>query len=546
MTMSDKTWEPTRLLHPLQRIETYQAALFYVAQLVLGVAGFTLLVAGWATTLTLAITPLVVPLLIGLRAGVGGLARAQAYVTESLLASRVRPSVMTGGRGFWDRGFAVLRDRSFWLQQGHLLLAFPIALVPLAILSWAVQLITLPLWYRWADSSDVFGIAGVDTFVESLPFGVAGFALLVGFAHLLGPLSTLSRRLAGVMLDDEGPAVVRSEAETRLRRLRALTITSLLATMIVGVLVVIWALTPGEYFWPIWPLLSLALVVGMAGAVMFVLEHPVAARLAGGSTPLAIQVAVSVVILGFLVAVWAVTTSGYFWPIWPALGLALLAAGHAAIVYASTHHRIEVLEATRAGAVDVQESELRRIERDLHDGAQARLVALGMSLGMAEQHVGTDPDAVRALIAEARVGAAEALEELRDLARGIHPPILTDRGLEAALGALVARSPLSVSLAVNVAARPASTVETAAYFTVAEALANAIKHSHAHHVDIRIKRAERLLVVEVVDDGDGGADPSGRGLTGLRQRAEALDGTLRVESPEGGPTTVRAELPCAS
>ena len=174
-------------------------------------------------------------------------------------------------------------------------------------------------------------------------------------------------------------------------------------------------------------------MVGVPGWILLVLEHPVPRRLALGSVALAIQIGVSAILVGFLVAVWAVTTGGYFWPIWPALGLALAAAVHAAVVYGRRAHRIEVLEASRAGAIDVQETELRRIERDLHDGAQARLVALGMSLGMAEQKLTTDPEAVRELLAEARRGAGEALEELRDLARGIHPPILTDRGLEAAV-----------------------------------------------------------------------------------------------------------------
>ena len=536
-----------RLLHPFRRVETYQAALYYVVQLVLGAAGFALLVAGWVATLCFAITPLVVPLLIGLRVGVGALAQAQAYVAENLLGVRVRAARTTSGRGFWDRGFAVLRDGAFWRQQVHLLLSFPAALIPLTILSWGVQLTTLPIWVRWVDSEEVIGLFNVETVPEALPFAAAGLALLVAFVHLLGPMRSLSRRFAIALLDSERSAVVRSPEETRMRRLRALTITSIVSTTIVGVLIVIWELTSGGgYFWPIWPLLSLSLVVGIQGAVMLVLEHPLPARLAGGSKPLAIHLAVSAVLFGFLVGVWAITPHSYFWPVWPGLGLALLAAIHGAVVYAATHHRIEVLEASRSGAVDVQESELRRIERDLHDGAQARLVALGMSLGMAEQRVGTDPEAVRGLIAEARIGAAEALAELRDLARGIHPPVLTDRGLEAALAALVARSPLAVSLTVNVPQRPPSAVETAAYFTVAEALANAIKHAHAHHVDVRIKRTDNHLIVEVVDDGEGGADAAGRGLTGLRQRAESFDGTLRVDSPEGGPTTVRAVLPCVS
>jgi signal transduction histidine kinase len=539
-----------RLLQPVRRIETYRALIFYVAELGLGLAGFTLLVAGWPVTLALAITPLVVPLLIGLRGGVGLFARAEAALARDLLGTRTRTPVTSPAAGFWNRGFAVMRDQAFWKQQAHLLLAWPIALVPLALLYWALELITLPIWYRWVDSADAVGFFEVDRFVETLPFVALGLALLVGVAHLLGLMARLSRKLATLLLGTDaraGFSPVRSAGETRQLRLRALTITSLVATSVVVFLILIWALTtPDGYFWPIWPLLSLSLAVGIPGAVMLVLEHPAPARLAGGSKALAIQVVVSAVLLGFLVAVWAVTTHGYFWPKWPALGLALAAAVHAAVVYASHHHRIEILEASRAGAVDAQETELRRIERDLHDGAQARLVALGMSLGMAEQHLGTDPEAVRELIAEARVGASEALEELRDLARGIHPPILTDRGLEAALGALVARSPVPVSLDVDVPTRPAPAVETAAYFTVSEALANSIKHAGAARVDIRIVAVDGTLLAEVSDDGRGGADASGRGLHGLRRRLAALDGTLSVSSPEGGPTIVRAELPCGS
>jgi signal transduction histidine kinase len=535
-----------RVLDPLLRGETYRAALYQLAQLVLGVVGFTLLIAGWTVTLVLAITPLVVPLLIGLRIAVGALAEAQAATARSLLHTNVHPPLTSPGAGFWARGFAALKDPVFWKQQAHLLVVWPIALVPLSILSLALQLATLPIWYRWVDSANVLGFLEVDSFAEALPQAVLGLALLVGLAHLLGPLTALSRRLAVELLGEEGVRGARSREETIVLLHRGVTVAAGASTAIVGVLVVIWMLTGKGYFWPIWPLLSLALVCGIPGAVLLVLENPGLARLTGGSKLLAIQIAVSVVIFGFLVAVWAITTHGYFWPIWPALGLVLLAIVHGVFVYARTHHRIEELEASRAGAVDVQETELRRIERDLHDGAQARLVALGMSLGLAEQQLETDPEAVRALLAEARAGAAEALEELRDLARGIHPPILADRGLEAALRALVGRSPASVSLSVDVDERPPPAVETAAYFTVAEALANATKHADADRVEIRVARVGGLLVAEVLDDGKGGADPSGPGLTGLRQRAAALDGSLRVVSPPGGPTTVRAELPCAS
>src|SRR5918994_1481757 len=534
----------TRLLKPLVSQETYRALLYYVATLGLGIAAFALLIAGWCVTVCFAITPLVVPLLIGLRTGVGLLAQAEASLARDLLGAETRPAVSTAGTGFWSRGFNVLKDPAFWKQQAHLLLSWPIALIVLSVVGFALQLLSLPIWYRWVDSADVFGRSDIDTFAETLPFAAAGLALLVLMVHVLGPLASISRRLATRLLAGEAEGVVRSRAEKRAIRLRALTILSLVSTTLVVGLVIIWALTGGGYFWPIWPLISLSLVVGITGWVVLVLERPDPARLAGGSKALAIQVGVSVLLFGFLVAVWAVTTNGYFWPIWPGLGLALLVVVHAAVVYARHQHRIETLETSRAGAVDVQESELRRIERDLHDGAQARLVALGMSLGRAEQALDKDPEAVRELLAEARQGAGEALAELRDLARGISPPILTDRGLEPAISALTARSPVPVTLSVDVPERPPATVESAAYFTVAEALANAIKHAHARRVDIRIQSANGRLVAEVADDGAGGADPLGRGLTGLRQRAEALDGTLKVTSPNGGPTTVRAELPC--
>ena len=159
-----------------------------------------------------------------------------------------------------------------------------------------------------------------------------------------------------------------------------------------------------------------------------------------------------------------------------------------------------------------------------------------MSLGRAEQALERTPKPCGRSSPRPGRGPGEALEELRDLARGIRPPILTDRGLEPAISALIARTPLPVTLSVDVdASRYPSAVETAAYFTVAEALANAIKHANAERIAIRIERSNGVLVAEVVDDGAGGADPSGPGLTGLRQRAEALDGTLRVESPAGGP-----------
>jgi signal transduction histidine kinase len=535
-----------RLLRPFVSSETYAALLYYLAAVVLGSVALAVLIAGWCATLVLAITPLVVPLLIGLRFGVGALAGAEGGLARELLDVNVRPPMESRAAGFWARGFAVLKDPAFWKQQAHLLLAWLIAIVALAPFSLGIQMLTIPLYYSSVDGLDMFWRSDIDTLGEALEFVPVGLALVVAGIYLLGLWRKLSRGLARSLLAGDGERIVRSPEELTARRLRALTTTSLISTAIVVTLIVIWGLTGGGYFWPIWPLLALSLVVGIPAWVILVLERPELSRFTLGSQALAIQIGVSAVIVGFLVAIWAITTHGYFWPIWPALALALLAVGHAAVVYGRRQHRIERLEQSRAGAVNVQESELRRIERDLHDGAQARLVALGMSLGRAEQALDSDPEAVRTLLAEARHGAGEALEELRDLARGIRPPILTDRGLEPALAALTARSPLPVTLSVDLAERPPAAVETAAYFTVAEALANVIKHAEATHVDIRIRSRSGVLAAEIVDDGAGGADANGPGLTGLRQRAEALEGTLQVTSPEGGPTTVRAVLPCRS
>ncbi len=189
-----------RLLRPIVQPETYRRALFSLGQLGLGVAAFALLIAGWTVTLVLAITPLVVPLLIGLRIGVGLLAAAEASLARNLLGVDVRPRISTPGIGFWNRGFNVLKDGAFWKQQGHLLLAWPLALLVLAPLSWAAELVSLPVWYSWVDSADVFGFLEIDSFVETMPVAAVGLALLVGIAHLLGPWARLNSWLASRLL----------------------------------------------------------------------------------------------------------------------------------------------------------------------------------------------------------------------------------------------------------------------------------------------------------------------------------------------------------
>ena len=207
--------------------------------------------------------------------------------------------------------------------------------------------------------------------------------------------------------------------------------------------------------------------------------------------------------------------------------------------------RVQELETSRVAAVDSAEAERRRIERDLHDGAQQRLVSLAMDLGAARERMDTDPGAARQLVSEAHEEAKAALEELRGLVRGIHPVILEDRGLDAALSAVVARSPIPVELQVEVRHRPSSPVESTAYFVVAEALTNVARHAQATRAWVALVRVGDKLIVEIRDDGKGGADEhAGTGLQGLRDRVASVGGTMQVISPEGGPTTVLVEMPC--
>lgn len=211
------------------------------------------------------------------------------------------------------------------------------------------------------------------------------------------------------------------------------------------------------------------------------------------------------------------------------------------------NRRITHLTQTRTETIDAGAAEIRRIERDLHDGAQTRLVAIGMALDAAEQLVGTQPDTARELLRDARGNSALALAELRGLVRGIHPPVLADRGLADAVRALALEAPLPVSVHSDLTGRLPAPVESAAYFAVSELLANVAKHANAASAEVRIRTGERLLAITVADDGHGGAAPSAdTGLRGLQRRLAAFDGTLAIDSPPGGPTAITMELPCAS
>jgi signal transduction histidine kinase len=311
----------------------------------------------------------------------------------------------------------------------------------------------------------------------------------------------------------------------------------------VGIPTVVWAATGAGYFWPMWAWLGLAMLVGATAIVRWAPLQPPGAR-----RRLEVHALLSGLVGTCLVLIWAMAGFGYFWPVFPLVGLGALVAVHQTLASPERDElevRVDQLTRTRSGALDVQAAELRRIERDLHDGAQARLVALSLQLGRAEERL-TDSPEVAELVRQARQEAAAAIAELRDLARGIAPPVLADRGLAAAVRSLADRSPLRVDVAAHLDERLPPVVETAAYFVVAEALTNAAKHAPGAEARVVVEERDGALAVTVSDTGPGGADPAGSGLTGLRQRAEALDGALWIVSAPGTGTTVEAVIPCGS
>ncbi|MFJ3900387.1 sensor histidine kinase [Streptomyces sp. NPDC090025] len=263
---------------------------------------------------------------------------------------------------------------------------------------------------------------------------------------------------------------------------------------------------------------------------------------------------------GFIRLPWGVLTFALtlislvvLWPLLPFVARGLANADRAMVrgllsPSDELERRIAELESDRGVVVDTAAADLRRIERDLHDGAQARLVALAMGLGLAKEKLLDDPEAAAAMVDEAHGEVKLALQELRDLARGIHPAVLTDRGLDAALSAVAARCTAPVQVSVDLAERPAEAIEGIAYFTVSELLQNVSKHARATSAAVDVWRAGDRLMLQVRDNGVGGArlDGGGTGMAGLADRLGAVDGVFVVDSPEGGPTVVTAELPWRS
>ena len=482
--------------------------------------------------------------------------RRAAIVLGAPIAERYAPSA---SERWTTRLYALLGDRTTWRDFAWTGLA-GIVVIPLsglAVVLWScvAGLVTLPAWY-WSlpDAADV-GVWNIDSLPRALAAAAVGLALVPVTGAVVRALTIAEIAIMRLLLTPTGPEPATSDTapgagarEPAFSLALPLGLHVSFALLLGAVLAMIWAATGLGYLWPVWTWLGLAITVAL---------HVLAqrGRQARGDQVAALRVKAE--LAGLVAAVcwvvWALAGGGYLWPFWPMLGMGTAIAARAALVFRdrlpwareqALVERVDVLTRTRRGALDVQAAELRRIERDLHDGAQARLVSLTMQLGRAEERVADQPE-LAALLRGAREDAGLAIAELRDLARGIAPPILADRGLAAAIEALGRRSAIPVTVDADPDRRPLPVVETAAYFVAAEALTNVAKHAGGAAARVRVFRAGEDLVVEVADEGPGGADPDGGGLTGLRHRVEALDGTLEVTSPPGGGTTVRAELPCA-
>jgi signal transduction histidine kinase len=481
-------------------------------------------------------------------------ARAALVLGRPLRGEYLRPDP---SRSLLARWVDTLTDRQTWRDIAWMLIAAPVPLAGflavVTVWSTALGLLVFPAW-SWALPEDSDWVDRNGTLVTILaPF--AGVVAAAAGAWLVHWLARGQALLAQALLGPHsaaGPSATTATASPRAAapRDRAADLAGhAIGTLVVGFLcTTIWGLTGRDYFWPAW--VWLGLLTLLAGHLL-----ALRALAAAGDPERVYRVTVekSALVLAVCVAVWALAGGGYFWPVWPLLGMGTALAIRGAYLHRerlpwlrerSLVARVDELTRTRGGAIDAQEAELARIERDLHDGAQARLVALSMDLGLAEQKLAqADPETALTHVAEARGQARAAMAELRDLVRGIGPSILQEHGLDAALTALAAGRTPAVDLRVDVPRGPVGRRETAAYFVVAEALANARKHAHADHIGVTVADRGRL-VVEVTDDGIGGADANaGTGLAGLAKRVAALDGQLTVTSPPGGPTTVRAELP---
>ncbi|WP_019929937.1 sensor histidine kinase [Nocardia sp. BMG111209] len=348
-----------------------------------------------------------------------------------------------------------------------------------------------------------------------------------------------------------GEPVTAHGTEVRRRPSRwAVALTALTTLAVADGIFQLWLWYAGgaRYFWPRWVWFGWAILISVVLAVRDVVRAP-----AGRRRFWIVHRDVFLLVNGIQIGAWALVGDGFFWPAWPLPIMTALLAAHWRVLRRlppsreqELAERVDVLTRTRRDALDVRAAELERIERDLHDGAQARLVSVAMTLGLTERLVARDPAAAGDLVAEARAGALAALEDLRTVMRGIHPPVLGDRGLVGALEALAVDLSVATTVTAVLPARPPAPLESALYFAVSECLANVVKHSRADRATVTIGYGDGLLSVVVGDNGVGGARfDRGTGLRGVVRRLEVFDGTLELRSPPGGPTDVIMELPCA-
>ena len=355
-----------------------------------------------------------------------------------------------------------------------------------------------------------------------IPLGLvtAGFAIALAVVPATASLTGLHRRVSGRLLGEEITASYADTTGTNVVTRPARWITDRARWRDIGFL---WFSATGGFVLSVLPV---ALLVGP-------FTHLVGAVIDGG-----FWWWVLLVLDGPLLLVW--------WLVTPGLVRARAVAERNILGSARVEElerRVEAVTTSRAETLDHSAAEVRRIERDLHDGAQARIAAVGMNVGLAEKLMAHDPEAAAALLREARETTVDALEDLRSVVRGIHPPALADRGLAGGIEALALPIPLPVTVTVEAPELPPP-VESAAYFAVAECLANTVKHAAASRAWVRVRHDGRLLHLVVGDDGRGGADPQGSGLAGVARRLAAFDGTMVVDSPAGGPTVVTMEVPC--
>ncbi|MFE4048627.1 sensor histidine kinase [Streptomyces sp. YIM B13518] len=407
-----------------------------------------------------------------------------------------------------------------WRELGYVLLSLPIGIL---LFTYAVTMVSL-------------GAGLLVTFL-GVPVLAAALAGCRGFGAVE---RARARGLLGLEVAEPEPlrmrrqgfmawigAVLKSGASWRALLYAVLRLPWAVLSFVVGVTV--WTVGWSLLTYPLWSWV-LPMYAGQDGIQLYGDEH----RQIYLDNPFEIAVTAGVGLLFTLATPWIVR----------ALTMVDRVMVHGLLGPSRLVTRVVELESDRGVVVDTAAADLRRIERDLHDGAQARLVALAMDLGLAKEKLREDPRVAARMVDEAHGEVKTALQELRDLARGIHPAVLTDRGLDAALSSVASRCTVPVQVEVDLAERPAPAIEGIAYFTVSELLQNVGKHARATWAAVEVWRTENRLMLQVVDNGVGGAEVSeGSGLAGLAERLDAVDGILVVDSPAGGPTRVTAELP---